>query len=273
MSFLNSTRRTHGLCLRPDQTRPTHKLRTCRDWADKSTTWQSLRTCRRPKWSVGLVWSGRVCVVEFRNDPTRPDQRQSGMWTLRNFISPRTWQLKEKIQRNRNLTALDGNNHNKSISVRIAFSKVATSLFTPWLSLINASPVSSLPACRLIVPSTTDPISVTPSLILNRNLTPASLELSGVSPTFWESWHLLETEYYVCHLLFATVTLRHLSSMFVFLRFSVLSFYCDNILALDFYIEHACALVVVYTCFYFYCTLCTITYNNNNNNNGCFIST
>ena len=38
-------------------------------------------------------------------------------------------------------------------------------------------------------------------------------------------------------------------------------------LALDFHIEHACALVVVYTCFYFYCTLCTITYNNNNNNN------
>ena len=45
-------------------------------------------------------------------------------------------------------------------------------------------------------------------------------------------------------------------------------------LALDFYIEHTRALVVVYTCFYFYCTLCTITYNNNNNNNnGCFIST
>jgi len=44
---------------------------------------------------------------------------------------------------------------------------------------------------------------------------------------------------------FARVTLQHLSSMFVFLSFSVLSFYCDNILALDFYIERACALVVV----------------------------
>ena len=29
-------------------------------------------------------------------------------------------------------------------------------------------------------------------------------------------------------------------------------------LALDFYVEHARALVVVYTCFYFHCTLCTI---------------
>jgi len=31
VSFLNSTTRTHGLCLRPDQTRPTDKVRTCRD--------------------------------------------------------------------------------------------------------------------------------------------------------------------------------------------------------------------------------------------------
>ena len=56
------------------------------------------------------------------------------------------------------------------------------------------------------------------------------------------------------------VTLRHLSSMFVFLNFSV--FYLHIVitfLALDFYNEHACALVVVYTCFYFYCALCTIT--------------
>ena len=30
-SFLNSATRTHGLCLRPDQTRPTDKVRTCRD--------------------------------------------------------------------------------------------------------------------------------------------------------------------------------------------------------------------------------------------------
>ena len=52
------TTRTHGLCLRPVQTRPTDKVRTCRDWADKSTTRQSRRTCRRPARSVGLVWSG-----------------------------------------------------------------------------------------------------------------------------------------------------------------------------------------------------------------------
>ena len=37
-----------------------------------------LRGCvRRPKRSVCLVWSGRVRVVEFKNDTTRPDQRQS----------------------------------------------------------------------------------------------------------------------------------------------------------------------------------------------------
>jgi len=28
---------------------------------------------------------------------------------------------------------------------------------------------------------------------------------------------------------------------------------------------HACVLVVVYTCFHFYCTLCTVRLNNNNN--------
>ena len=66
----------------------------------------------------------------------------------------------------------------------------------------------------------------------------ASLALSGVSVSA------------ICF--FARVKLRHVSSMFeFFLAFLRLSFYCDNILALDFYIEHACALVVVYTCFYF----------------------
>jgi len=44
------------------------------------------------------------------------------------------------------------------------------------------------------------------------------------------------------------------SSLFCFYLSIAITF-----LALDFYIEHACALVVVYTCFYFYCTLCTIT--------------
>jgi len=74
VSFPNSTTRTYGLCLPPDQTRPTNRVRTCRDWADKSTTGQSPRTCRRP--SGSWVWSGRVHVVEFTNDTTRPDQRQ-----------------------------------------------------------------------------------------------------------------------------------------------------------------------------------------------------
>ena len=62
VSFLNSL---HGPtdCLRPDQTqtRPTDKVRTRRDWADKSATRLSPRTCRRPKRSVGpvcIVWSG-----------------------------------------------------------------------------------------------------------------------------------------------------------------------------------------------------------------------
>ena len=62
--------RTHGLCLRPDPTRPT----------DKEIEWASLR----PDKVRGLagdpsgpwVWSGRVRVVEFRNDTTRPDQGQ-----------------------------------------------------------------------------------------------------------------------------------------------------------------------------------------------------
>jgi len=35
------------------------------------------------------------------------------------------------------------------MAVRIAFSKVATSLFTPWLSLINASAVGSIVATGL----------------------------------------------------------------------------------------------------------------------------
>jgi len=38
--------------------------------ADKSTTRQTPPTCRRPKRFVGLVWSGRVRVVEFRNYTT-----------------------------------------------------------------------------------------------------------------------------------------------------------------------------------------------------------
>ena len=46
-----------------------------------------------------------------------------------------------------------------------------------------------------------------------------------------------------------------------FLPFLFLSFCCDNSIVLDFCIEHACALVVVYTCFYFYCTLCTNNIN------------
>ena len=33
----------------PDPTRPTDKIRTCRDWTDISTTRQSPRTCRRPE--------------------------------------------------------------------------------------------------------------------------------------------------------------------------------------------------------------------------------
>jgi len=71
-SMSNSTARTHGLCLRPDQTRPTDKGRTCRDLADKSTTRQSSRTCRRPKRSMGLVWSGSCTGISKRHDQTRP---------------------------------------------------------------------------------------------------------------------------------------------------------------------------------------------------------
>jgi len=72
-SVSSSTTRTHGLCLRPDPTRPTDKGRTISLRPDKV-----LRGCvRRPKRSVCLVWSGRVRVVEFKNDTTRPDQRQS----------------------------------------------------------------------------------------------------------------------------------------------------------------------------------------------------
>ena len=41
-----------------DQTRPTDKVRTRRDLADKFTTGQSPRTCRNPKRSVSLVWLG-----------------------------------------------------------------------------------------------------------------------------------------------------------------------------------------------------------------------
>ena len=76
-SFLNSTTRTHGLCSRPGQTKSVHV--------------ETEQTSQRPDGGlVGdpsgpWVWSGRVPVVEFRNDTTRPDQRQSSasivIWT------------------------------------------------------------------------------------------------------------------------------------------------------------------------------------------------
>ena len=63
-SVSNSTLQTHGLCLRPDQTRPTDKVCTHWDWANKSTTRQSPQ---RPATRVpDKVWS----------DPS------SGIWTL-----------------------------------------------------------------------------------------------------------------------------------------------------------------------------------------------
>jgi len=63
---------------RPDQTRP--DLRRT-----KSVHVEIERTSLRPDKVRGLVgdpcgprvWSGRVLVVEFRNDVTRPDQRQN----------------------------------------------------------------------------------------------------------------------------------------------------------------------------------------------------
>jgi len=52
--------------------------------------------------------------------------------------------------------------------------------------------------------------------------------------------------------------------MIVFLSFCFYLFIAITFLALNFYVEHhACVLVVVYTCFYFYCTLCTIEQYNN----------
>jgi len=76
-SVSNSTTRTHGLCLRHDPTRP--------DPRTKSVHVEIEQTSLRPDKVGGLVgdpsgpsvWSGRVRVVEFRNDTTRPDQRQS----------------------------------------------------------------------------------------------------------------------------------------------------------------------------------------------------
>jgi len=73
-SVSNSTAWTHGLCV---PTRP--------DPQTKSTHVEIERTSLRPDKVRGLVgdpsgpWvgSGRVRVVEFRNDTTRPDQRQS----------------------------------------------------------------------------------------------------------------------------------------------------------------------------------------------------
>jgi len=73
-SVPNSTTRTHGLRLRPDQTRPTDKVRIHVEI--ERTSLRCRRTCRRPKRSVGRVWSV-LCIVEFSNDTTGPDQRQS----------------------------------------------------------------------------------------------------------------------------------------------------------------------------------------------------
>jgi len=100
VSFLNSTTRTRpdmsapatrsltkpGLCLIPlhgptdfvcDLTRPEPRT--------KSVHIETERTSLRPDKVGGLagdlsgpwVWSGRFRVVEFRNDTTRPDQRQN----------------------------------------------------------------------------------------------------------------------------------------------------------------------------------------------------
>ena len=74
----NSIKRTHGLCLLPDQTGHTDKVRT-------SVHVEIERTCLRPDKVRGLVgdpscpwvWSGQVRVEEFRNDTTIPDKRQS----------------------------------------------------------------------------------------------------------------------------------------------------------------------------------------------------
>ena len=67
------------------------------------------------------------------------------------------------------------------------------------------------------------------------------------------SWYLLETEYYVYRLFFCqsdiAALIEHVcvSYLFCFFYLSI----PITFLALDFYIEHACALVVVYACFYF----------------------
>jgi len=96
VSFLNSTTRT-----RPDMsasaTRSPTKTAPCqiplytdpRTWSatrpDQThgqspymsrLSRQSPRTCRRPKWSLGLVWSGPRSGIEERHDQTR-DQRRS----------------------------------------------------------------------------------------------------------------------------------------------------------------------------------------------------
>jgi len=76
-SRLRATTQTHGLCLRPDPTRP--------DPRTKSVHVEIERTSLRPGKVRGLVgdssgpcvWSGWVRAVEFRNDTTRPNQRRS----------------------------------------------------------------------------------------------------------------------------------------------------------------------------------------------------
>jgi len=71
--FLNSTTRTHGL----HATRPDPRTKSVRVEIERT----SLRSdkvrglVRDP--SGPWIWSGRVRVVEFRSDTTRPDQRQS----------------------------------------------------------------------------------------------------------------------------------------------------------------------------------------------------
>jgi len=92
VSFLNST--IHGptdfVC---DPTRPEPRA--------KSVRVEIERTSLRPDKVRGLVgdpsgpwvWFGRVRVVEFRNETTRPDQRQS-------LAGPIQWTDPEQTQRN-----------------------------------------------------------------------------------------------------------------------------------------------------------------------------
>ena len=77
MSFLNSTTRT-----RPDQTHGPLGSPTSPPTLSGHRPVRSISTCTDFVRGSGLVWSGRrqspcVRLVEFRNDTTRPDQRQS----------------------------------------------------------------------------------------------------------------------------------------------------------------------------------------------------